>query len=183
MRRRRRSNGSWFWFLILNIFVSAATTLTVLTLWDRQQNLNFLPPIPLIEPAVATLPAPSATAALPAQPTLTPTTAATGPQVEVAAVVGATDLRLEYVLLRRIGSGDVNLAGWTISDQDNHQYTFPAQPALVLFPGGQIQLFSRSGEDTPTEIFWNLEEPVWQSGEWVIVSDATGAEQARYRIP
>jgi len=179
MKRRR---SGLVLYLLLNILVSAATTLAVLTVWDRAQR-RILPPLPIFDPPAATLPAvePSPTAeVLSAQ---TSTAPAGEPLIEIAAVVGATDPELEYVLLKRKGAGDLNLAGWALSDEQGNIFTFPEQPALVLFAGGAVQVYTRSGADSPTEMYLNRVDPVWEPGEWVVLRDMQGSEQARYQVP
>ena len=183
MNRRKPRTGLGL-YILLNIVVSAATTLAVLAVWDRAQR-SALPPIPTFEPPSATLPV-----GIPAQEQATATpgeesaSAPSGePLIEIAAVVGATDPELEYVLLRRLGEGDLDLAGWTISDEQGNEFVFPSQPALVLFAGGAVQVYTRSGADSPTEMYWNRDDPVWEPGEWVTLRDAQNREQARYQIP
>ncbi len=189
MKRRVRRKSNWFLFLLLNIIVSAATTLTVLTLWDRSEK-NAIPSMPLIDPVAATLPAdtPAATevdpSALdtpePAQQAPGDTAVASGQRIEISAVVGATDPRLEYVLLRRVGEDNLDLTGWSVSDESDNTYTFPS---LELYPEAEVQLYTRAGADTPTQLFWNRTEPLWTPGEWVTLRDAQGNEHARYQIP
>lgn len=182
MKRRTPRTGLLL-YLLLNILVSAGTTLAVLAVWDRTQRKE-LPPFPTFEAPAATLPAePSPTAAEAAAQNPAETAAPGEPQIEIGAVVGATDPELEYVLLKRLGESDLSLAGWTLSDEQGNVFTFPAQPALVLFAGGAVQIYTRSGEDTPTEMYWNRADPVWEPGEWVTLRDAEGGEQARYQIP
>jgi hypothetical protein len=183
MKRRTPKTGLLL-YILLNIVVSAATTLAVLSVWDRTQR-QALPPFPTFEAPAATLPAVEPTAeAAESVPVDAPPTAAPGePQIEISAVVGATDPELEYVLLKRLGEGDLNLAGWSLSDEQDNRFTFPEQPALVLFAGGAVQVYTGSGTDTPTEMYWNRVDPVWEPGEWVVLRDAQGSEQSRYQIP
>ncbi len=173
----RAPRTSLLLYILLNIIVSAATTLGVLTVWDRTRT-DKLPPLPTFLPTTAaepTQPLPSATP--------TALSALSGPQIEISNVVGATDPKLEYVLLKRVGDGDLNLAGWTLSNEHGAVFTFPDKPALVLYKGGAVQIFTRSGTDSPTEMFWNLADAAWQPGEWATLKDAAGNVQARYQVP
>lgn len=180
MKRRAPRTGLLL-YLLLNIVVSAGTTLAVISLWDRAQR-DALPPIPTFEPTAA--PVAEAPPTEPPAPAETPTPAPAGEAlIQIGAVVGATDPKLEYVLLRRQGEGDLNLAGWTLSDEQGNVFTFPSQPALVLFAGGAVQVYTRAGADTPTEMYWNRTDPVWEPGEMVVLRDAQGVEQARYQVP
>jgi hypothetical protein len=180
--KRRTPRTGLILYLLLNIVVSAATTLVVLTVWDRAQR-GILPPIPIFDAPAATLPAAEPTAEASPEAALSPTQPAGEPLISIASIVGATDPKLEYVLLKRQGEGDLNLAGWTLSDDKGNEFTFPSQPALVLFAGGAVQLYTRSGADTPTEMYWNRNDPVWEPGEWAVLRDAQGQEQARYQVP
>jgi hypothetical protein len=176
--KRRVPRTNLVLYLLLNIVVSAATTLGVLTVWDRTRT-DKLPPLPtfLSTVPVATLP--------PTAPAGTPTViqAVTGPQIEISSVIGATDPKLEYVLLKRVGEGDLNLAGWTLNNEHEAVFTFPDKPALVLYKGGAVQIFTRSGTDTPTEMYWNRNDAAWEPGEWATLKDAQGKVQARYQVP
>lgn len=168
-------------YLILNIIVSAATTLGVLVIWDRARQSE-LPVLPTFLPTlVGAAPQSEATSAGPVVPT---TVIPEGEiLIEISSVVGATDPELEYVLLKRLGEGDLNLAGWTLSNEHEAVFTFPAQPALVLYTGGAVQVFTRAGTDTPTEMFWNRADAAWQPGEWATLKDAQGTVRARYQVP
>ena len=179
MKRRTPRTGILL-YLLLNIIVSAATTLGVLTVWDRTRESQF-PPIPTFLP---TAPVSATLAPTPAPPgTPTVMDAVVGPQIEINIIVGATDPKLEYVLLKRVGEGDLNLAGWTLSNEHEAVFTFPDKPALVLYKGGAVQIYTRSGTDTPTEMFWNRSDAVWQPGEWATLKDKEGKVQARYQVP
>jgi hypothetical protein len=175
--KRRTPRTSLLIYLILNIIISAATTLGVLVIWDRAHR-GELPVLPTFLPTLtgsAPQDQPQATpsAALPAGETL----------IEISSVVGATDPKLEYVLLKRVGEGDLNLAGWTLSNEHDAVFTFPEQPALVLYTGGAVQIFTGAGSDTPTEMYWNRADAAWQPGEWATLKDAQGTVRARYQVP
>jgi len=175
--KRRTPRTGLFLYLLLNIIVSAATTLGVLVLWDRAHRGEF-PVLPDFLPTWTPSPAPAGAQASPS-----PAPASGEALIEIKSVVGATDPRLEYVLLRRLGEGDLNLAGWTLSNEQGDVFTFPAQPALVLYTGGAVQIFTRDGADTPTEMYWNRTDPAWQPGEWATLKDAQGNVRARYQVP
>lgn len=167
-------------YLLLNIIVSAATTLGVLAVWDRVMRSEMPPAEALgFKPAATATPDPSGAVLQPQE--VTPT--ASGPLIEIKSVVAAGDLAQEYVLLRRLGEGDLRLSGWVLQDENGNAYVFPSSPALILFKDGAVQIATRAGEDTPTEIFWNLTKAVWSSGEQVTLLDQNGVVQAVYRVP
>lgn len=187
--KQRRSNLGWY--ILLNILVSAATTLGVIYAWDRFRK------DPLPEGAQAVLAAEQATRQAAQQgvvgggdwqalPTATlpggatPAVLASGPVIEVGAVVGAGDLNQEYVLLRRVGEGDLDMNGWKLQNPRGQAYLFNG---LVLFKGGGVQVNSRPGVDTATELFWSRTSAAWRSGDTVTLLDADGLTRAVFTIP
>lgn len=176
---RRGGRNSLLLYLLLNIIVSAATVLAVLMVWERlrPQETPALPTVP-VGPTVV-----SKVEETPL-PTLTPTSSRpAGELIEIAAVIGATDPQQEYVQLRRLGEGDLSLAGWQLKDEDGNVYTFLKNPELILYKGGAVLVYTRVGNDTPTEVFWNRTEAVWRPGEWATLVDSLGRVQARFQVP
>jgi len=176
---RRGGRNSLLLYLVLNIIVSAATVLAVLMVWERLR--------PQDTPALLTAPV-GPTAAPEVEETPLPTLTSTPPGpagelIEIAAVIGATDPQQEYVQLRRLGEGDLSLAGWQLKDEDGNVYTFSKDPELILYKGGAVLVYTRVGNDTPTEVFWNRTEAVWRSGEWATLVDSLGRVQARFQVP
>jgi hypothetical protein len=190
----RRSN--LFLYLILNIIVSAATTLGVLAVWERARKADIPPP----PAALATLQISGSSAAaagiepaatvdqaeLQIPPTPLPTETELPPDlqvIEIFSVVAPGDLDQEVVLLRRVGEGNLRMTGWRLEGENGEVYVFPEQPELVLYKDGAVQLYTTTGENTATEVYWNRDRPAWQSGEVVRLLDAAGNERAVYRVP
>lgn len=164
-----------FPYLIVNIIVSAATTLIVLALWDRVQH----PQIPSGTGGVpeATLTGNLGAATTPqAQPTLPPLDQ---PVIRIETVIGAGDLSTETVQLQRVGEGELQLAGWWL-EGNNLKYTFPA---LTLNKNGSVRLYSRAGQSTVIELFWGLDSAAWKSGDTITLFDSNGDQRASYSIP
>ena len=179
--KRRSTQNSLILYILLNIIVSAATTLAVIMIWERVKQSE-MPPQAAIVPVVAT--STPAGAPVAAQPESTPTVqAAAGPLIEINQIIGAGDAEQEYVLLKRVGEGDLNLAGWKLKNEHGIVFSFPTSPELVLFKGGAVQIYTRVGVDTPTEIFWDRTDPVWAVGEQAVLVDANGSVQATYKVP
>ena len=148
------------YFVLLNIVVSALTTFIVVSLLNR----NFTP---------AAAPAVSNSAAEdgdlePAGDDVSSTggedsgegelvNVAIG-QLEIDTVVGAGDLNSERVLVRHIGNQEVSLVGWELQDEDGNVFYFPA---LTMFSGGAVTVYSQSGTNTVVEMFWGQTEAVW----------------------
>jgi hypothetical protein len=187
MKRRNSHLGA---YLILNVLVSAATTVAVLYAWDQ------LRPPRLPEGAQAILaaeqaasqgnpPESSGASSWQQAPTTTAQAVPGAPQdlaavIEIGGVVGAGDLNQEYVLLKRLGEGDLNLAGWALQNGRGETYAFPD---LMLYKGGAVQVYSRPGSDTATFLYWNRTGPAWQTGGTVTLLDPQGQARATYAIP
>lgn len=166
-----------FPYLILNVIVSAATTLLVLFLWDQRQpqalpvSTGGLPitttaPVPAVD-----LPTPQASATLPPLDT---------PVIEIEAVIGAGDPAVEAVVLKRVGEGELLLTGWKITNGRGNEYTFPY---LVLNKNGSVRLYTRSGTNSVIELYWGLAESVWRSGDVASLTDPEGNLRAAFTIP
>ncbi|HEX9019426.1 MAG TPA: lamin tail domain-containing protein [Anaerolineaceae bacterium] len=171
-------------YLLLNVVISAATILVVLVIWDhnRPGGVATLPPLPT---GAANPPLVTATPVLPTPlpaPTETLPPAGT-PLIEIASVVGAGDVTQEVVMLRRQGDGNLRMAGWKLQGQHGIAFVVPATPELILYKGGAVQLFTRAGTDTATEIYWNRDQPAWRSGETLTLLDPLGQQRATFSVP
>ena len=157
-------------YLLINVAVSAFTMLLVLIIWNR---LN----APNLPEEFA-----SSTAASPAAVSTTQgvDSALLAGQLQLTTIIGVGDVQNEYVLIEHIGDDDIRLADWRLTDEDGNSYTFPA---LELHPGASVQVFSRQGQDSVTQLFWNRTEPVWAGGEAATLLDPNGQPQATYTIP
>lgn len=181
-------------YLVLNAIVSALTTLTVLSLWDR----NHRPEVPFIQPVaqlaatitqqaqetqIATLtPVANETAVVSDASinTTTPQPASTNSGVQIQNVFGVGDMETEVILLKRTGDGELWLNGWRLEDENNHRFVFPE---LMLNKDGAIKVYTKPGTRSVIELHWGLNEPVWSSGELVTLHDQNGTVKATYRIP
>ncbi|MBE0408237.1 MAG: LysM peptidoglycan-binding domain-containing protein [Anaerolineales bacterium] len=118
--------------------------------------------------------------------TATPRVTATAPeqggeaQIIIDSVIGAGDLANERVMLKRSGSGELSLEGWQLVEEGGLTFTFPQ---FKLFEAGAVYIYTRAGQSTSVQLFWGLDEPVWQPGELVTVLDDQGQVRATYRVP
>lgn len=228
---------SWkrlIFYLLLNIFVSACTTLAVLFVWDQFSGplpRNLLPKAlsslarPPVETQVAqsdgtpAAPEPTATEAFMVYQVVSGDTFASiaeahnvsveelvavngfkeiqplgagevlriplHPQgsVIIDSVIGAGDLDTEHVLLKQRGEGELALVGWRLEDDQGNVFIFPQFPQLTLFPGGAVNIYTRSGVNSVVELYWGLSQPVWGSGSTVILRDAQNNVRASYEVP
>jgi len=158
MLQKLLSNKRFLTYLLINVIVSAVTALLVITLWTRF-TLSVVPT------GLAGTSLPSGEFA---------------GQLQISAVIGAGDLDNERLTIDHVGDADISLSGWRLRDQNGNQYNFPA---LVLHPGAQVSLFTKQGDDTSTQLYWDRSVFVWNSGELVSLLDSTGQLQATYKVP
>jgi len=174
MRSRKRNLS----FLALNVFVSLITTLVVLNLWVGR---NFLPADDERSGGVNLAGQPEANG--PESETRDGANfpgAVTSGQLEIRRIVGAGDLASERIEILHVGEKEVLLDGWSLIDEQGHQYFFPI---LKLAPQGSITVFTKSGVDIVVELYWGSTEPVWESGEVATLLDPSGIPQATYTVP
>jgi hypothetical protein len=156
-----------FYYLLLNIFVSATVTGGILFWYDRNYRAS-LPAVPQSAPAVGA-----------AEPVST-----INPQddipVKISSVVGAGTLNSEIVVVKFEGEGQLDLASWQLKDEDGNIFKFPK---LTLYPNGAVQIHTASGTDTVIDLYWGIGEAAWSSGENARLFDAQGNLRAVYRVP
>ena len=190
-------------YILINIVVSAVTTSGVLFAWDRffkaeldQAGSGLAAPTTVASPlnnalvlspadiqAAVTL-APQAQPPAALVPVSTPTLLPVDqPVIEFISVIAAGDLEQEVVLLRRVGEGNLRLVGWQLVGEGGAVFTFPEQPELILYMDGAVQVHTKPGEDTATDMYWNHSEPAWRSGEMIRLLDSQGIERTTYRVP
>jgi hypothetical protein len=158
----RNSRSRLVYYILLNVFVSALVTLTILFFYDRANRDTQAQPI-----------APLSTSSGTSLPQIMDS-------VEIASVVGSGSLSTETVLIRYTGNGELDLTGWELQDGEGNTYRFPG---LKLFPNGAVQVHTASGTDTVVDLYWGQLRPIWQAGELASLVDPNGAVRATYRIP
>jgi competence protein ComEC len=84
------------------------------------------------------------------------------------------NLNDEYVVFENTGSQSIDLGGWTVRDAAGHTYTFPA--GFTLAPGAEVTLYTGSGEDSATALYWGADGAVWNNaGDTITVETDTGS--------
>jgi hypothetical protein len=176
---------SWkrvFYFLLLNVIVSALTTWLVVSIM-----LSDFPQVPLAQPAGGGGETSDQNDAQLADSGVPPAEGSGGSdikfaigQIEIDSIVGAGDVENERVLIRHVGDKAISLAGWQLQDEDGHTYVLPA---LTMFTGGAVTVYSREGTNTVVELYWGMDEPVWREGEKALLIDPNGDVQAVYTVP
>jgi hypothetical protein len=120
-------------------------------------------------------------------PSTPPTPVATVPpeagevEIEITSVQGVGQLESEAVQIVNNGSRQAALLNWEVQDEDGHVYTFGQH--TIFGEGAGVMVHTRAGQNSVTAVYWNLTEPVWESGETVTLVDADGAERATFVIP
>jgi hypothetical protein len=83
------------------------------------------------------------------------------------------EVEQEFITIENQGPGDQDMTGWTINNNKLDTYWFPA--GFILRGETKIQVWSRSSEDTETELYWGSEEEIWDNAEGVAyLRDHTG---------
>ncbi len=142
------------YYLLLNAFVSACVTLSILYAYDSQYR------------------APASDEQ--------PITTQSGATFEIAAIIGAGMLDSEMILIRNTGQSSADLQGWQISDEDGNLYTFNV---LNLPASAAVQLRTSAGKDTVIDLYWGLSAPLWQPGKTATLLDPLGNARSVYQVP
>jgi hypothetical protein len=161
-------------YVLINVIVSALTTIIILSVWYAREHKS---------PAYALLKTPVSDEAVFSsaldkfQPTLPSLEADT---LQIKNIYGNGDLQTEFIQIEMIGSGDLWLTGWQIVDANKHSYTFPR---LQLHSGGTINLYTKVGFDSVTDLYWGSTEPLWSSGNSITILDSENQIRVEYPIP
>jgi len=84
------------------------------------------------------------------------------------------NLNDEYVVFENRGDETFALGGWTVRDEAGHTYVFP--DGFALGPGELVTLYTGSGTDTATELYWGRTGAVWNNGgDTLTLVDDSGA--------
>ena len=165
-----------FPFILLNIIISALTTMAVLWWWDNYQPPAFLSSLP-VSVGLQEVTNPSDSISLDPSDQSGVTGQA---EISIVSVIAAGDPTNEAVLIKQTGEGETWLTGWRLFDQNGNTFIFPE---LLLNQNGAVQVFTKPGMNTVIELFWGLQEPVWSSKEIVTLVDRQNSIRATYQIP
>lgn len=87
----------------------------------------------------------------------------------------------EYVLLANKGPVDIELRQWQLADKANHVYTFPD---FVLPAGAEVKVWTTSGQDSQSDLYWGCPQSVWNNdGDTAVLSDKDGQAIDSYTYP
>lgn len=146
-------------YLLINIFVSALVTGTIIFFYDRAHRLECNPNL-LGSPAV--------------------TPQASDVNVSIVGIIGTGAVTDERVVIQNAGSQQIILTGWYLEDNKGVTYTFPQ---VTLYPGAKLQVYTKAGTDTLPDLYWGRSESVWTPGELVALYDSQNIVRAFYRVP
>ena len=93
--------------------------------------------------------------------------------------MAAGNFENEYVVLERVGEGDLSLTNWKLLDEDDNVFLFPEIELIQ----GQLEIYSHNGVNTVNKLFWNNSQAIWESGENVRLVDYQDQERASFKIP
>ena len=156
------------YYLLLNVFVSACVTGTILFWYDRNYRAVNQPSVQQFAPVSGNSDPVS---------TINPKTDIA---VKISSVVGAGTLASEIVVVKFEGQGQLDLASWQLKDEKGDTFTFPK---ITLYPNGAVQVHTATGTDTVIDLYWGINDAVWSSGENARLFDAQGNLRAVYRVP
>ncbi|MBM3181928.1 MAG: lamin tail domain-containing protein [Chloroflexi bacterium] len=154
------------YYLLLNIFVSACVTGTILFWYDRNYRA-------VTQPSVQQATSGDSEPV----PTLNPQMDIA---VKISSIVGAGALNSEIVVVKFEGEGQLDISSWQLKDEDGNTFKFPQ---LTLYPNGAVQIHTATGTDTVIDLYWGISDAVWSSGENARLFDAQGNLRAVYRVP
>lgn len=139
-------------------------------------------PLPTYTPDFSPTPKPTATPTPQntPTPTLTPTMDTSPARLAIESVLGANTLDLERVKISHIGGGVAALEGWRLVDENGNSYKFPV---LFLYPNGSVNINTKAGVDSVTDLYWGLTKAVWQPGEKATLYDAQNNVRATFTVP
>jgi endonuclease YncB( thermonuclease family) len=85
----------------------------------------------------------------------------------------------EYVCISNLGSGLVEMSGWSVHDEYGWTFQFPE---FTLETDSKVRIITGCGENTQQDLFWCKDETaVWNNdGDCVYLLDATGELIADY---
>lgn len=158
-----------FYYLLLNIFISASVTGGILFWYDRTYRQALIPSVSVAAP-VAVEDAATVTVFNPDEEIA----------VDIVSVIGAETLDAEMVLVRYNGTDELDLTGWRLMDEDDNIFVFPQ---LKLYPNGAVPIHSKAGKDTVIALYWGMSKSVWESGEEAVLLDPQGNPRATYQVP
>lgn len=99
----------------------------------------------------------------PSIPTGTPQSVSFSTDLRITQVVRTSPLVFsddeEHIVIENGGAKDQDMARWMITNDRLDTYRFPA--GFVLPAGASVRVWTKSGTDTETDLYWGSEKEVW----------------------
>ena len=134
--------------LLLLIFTAAQAAIT---------NMIYMPMVfnqPTFTPTSTATPSPTST------PTPTSTRV---PGIHITNIENDPPNKLEeYVQIKNAEGQTQDMTDWTLRDDNKNIYTFPDN--FKLLSGKSVKVWTYDDNDTSTDLYWGLDEPVWNLG-------------------
>jgi hypothetical protein len=112
-------------------------------------------------------------------PTVTPQEGETSPWPVIDSVVSPGVLGSEAVKIVNPGP-TANLTGWRLRTPSGAEYAFEE---FSLVAQGAVLIHSAAGIDTSIDLYWDLNEAVWHTGDEVRLLDSLGNLRSIFVIP
>ncbi len=71
------------------------------------------------------------------------------------------NLNGEWVEVANTGGAPQDFTGWSLSDESNHTYLFPA--GFVLGAGDSVKVHTGSGTDSTSDLYWGRGSSIWNN--------------------
>lgn len=82
------------------------------------------------------------------------------------------DVQGEYVRIENAGGTAQTMTNWVLVDDANHSFTFPL---FELQPGAAVQVWTKSGSNTGSDLFWGSGSAIWNNtGDTAFLRDDSG---------
>ncbi|MFB6197378.1 MAG: lamin tail domain-containing protein, partial [Halobacteriaceae archaeon] len=89
------------------------------------------------------------------------------------------NLNDEYIVFKNTGGSPLDMGGWRISDNAGHSYTVPSD--FELGADETVTIYTGSGSDSGSELYWGSSSAVWNNGgDTIVVEDADGKTVVDY---
>jgi len=89
------------------------------------------------------------------------------------------NLNGEWVTLCNDGDTDIDMSGWALLNDLGIYYEFPV--GFILRAGSSVTVYTGSGEDTETELYWGSSVEVWNNaGDTATLLDSEGNTVVEY---
>jgi competence protein ComEC len=88
----------------------------------------------------------------------------------------------EWVEIVNYGEAPQEFTGWTLQNFQEHIFDFPE--GFVLAPGETVTVHTGVGDDTATDLYWNMGSPIWNNdADIATLMDDEGNVVSQYPEP